>query len=92
MSRRLRDPEDFDDKDVPPVKISLQTLREAGKLAGYLWPYRGRFVLAVICLAVGSTLALAFPRVTGLLIDALNLPPSQRRRRGGRRSTAWPWG
>ncbi len=77
MSRRSRDPEDFDDKDVPPVKISLQTLREAGKLAGYLWPYRGRFVLAVICLAVGSTLALAFPRVTGLLIDALNLPPSQ---------------
>jgi ABC transporter fused permease/ATP-binding protein len=77
MARSRRDPEDLDEQDVPPAKISLQTLRQAVRLAGYLWPYRVRFILAIVSLFLGSTLALAFPRVTGLLIDALNAPASE---------------
>src|SRR3954471_7069656 len=74
MSRSSRAPNDLDDTDVPPARITRQSLREAVRLAGYLRPYWLPFLLAMVSLALGSALALAFPHVTGLLIDALNRP------------------
>src|SRR3954447_10321379 len=69
MSRRSRDPEEFDDEDVPPAPLTWQTLGEAGRLAGYLLPYWGTFTLALVCLALSSALSLAFPFYAGKLID-----------------------
>src|SRR5947209_6200352 len=69
MARPSRIPRKIDDKDVPPVKVTWQTVREAARLAGYLWPYRRPFVVALAALLLGSSLSLAFPFVTGSLID-----------------------
>src|SRR4051812_28600547 len=55
--------------DVPPVRISAATVREAWQLYGYLWPYRGKFVAALAALALSSTMGLMFPAVAGALVD-----------------------
>jgi ATP-binding cassette subfamily B protein len=70
--RRHRD-EDTD--DLPKVPISWQTLREARQLLGYLWPYRVKFAAALLALFVSSVFGLAFPAVTGKLVDAALTPP-----------------
>jgi ABC transporter fused permease/ATP-binding protein len=54
----------------PPVKITRQALREAAQLLGYLWPYRVKFVAALVTLALSSVLSLAFPFVAGSVVDA----------------------
>src|ERR1700730_10596887 len=69
MARRSRAPEEFDDKDVPPTRITSETLREAVRLARYLWPYRVPFVVALVTLLIGSGLAMVLPYCTGSLID-----------------------
>ena len=38
--------------DSPRTPVTRQTLREAVQLLGYLWPYKGRFIGSMICLAV----------------------------------------
>src|SRR5207302_2015704 len=58
------------DDDLPPSKVSGRGLREALRLAGYLRPYWLRFVAAVAALALSSVLGLAFPFVTGKLVNA----------------------
>src|SRR6476469_8876314 len=55
--------------DAPPARISAQTLREAWQLYGYLWPYRGKFLAALIALMLSSLMGLMFPAVTGALVD-----------------------
>src|SRR6476469_5283380 len=56
--------------DLPPVKVTSESLREAARLYAYLWPYRGKFIAAMSCLLVSSLLGLAFPFLTGRLIDS----------------------
>lgn len=69
MAGKTPNPDDLDERDVPPVAISRETLTEAWRLAGYLWPYRGRFLLAHLFLLLGSLFGLAFPYVAGSLVD-----------------------
>jgi len=38
----------------------------------YLRPYRGRYILSLLFLTVGSLAGLAFPKLTGGLVDAFN--------------------
>ncbi|MFN4257838.1 MAG: ABC transporter ATP-binding protein [Gemmataceae bacterium] len=57
------------DADLPPTKITGESLREVGIVFGYLWPYRGKILAALAALLVSSTLALAFPYVVGNLVD-----------------------
>ena len=74
MARHRRHRED-DTDDLPKVPISWQTLREARQLLGYLWPYRVKFAAALVALSVSSVFGLAFPAVTGKLVDAALTPP-----------------
>src|SRR5205814_324462 len=55
--------------ELPPAKLTRQTLREAAGLFGYLWPYRFRFAAALAALFLSSLLALALPYLAGSLID-----------------------
>ncbi len=69
MARHSRRGRGADDEESPPVKLTAQTLRDAARLARYLWPYRFKFAAALVFLLVGSLLGLVFPYVTGTLVD-----------------------
>jgi ABC transporter fused permease/ATP-binding protein len=58
------------DIDMPKAKLSKETLKEALGLFNYVRPYQSKFFLALICLIVASLMGLAFPFVTGKLIDS----------------------
>src|SRR5438309_310626 len=64
MARHRRLPD-----DVPPARISADSLREARQLFGYLAPYRGKFAAALAALLLSSLMGLLFPAVTGRLVD-----------------------
>ncbi|MCX4243364.1 ABC transporter ATP-binding protein [Paraliomyxa miuraensis] len=49
--------------ELPPIARLRRTFR-------YVIPYRGRLVIALVCLAVGSTLGLVYPSFFGDVIDA----------------------
>jgi ABC transporter fused permease/ATP-binding protein len=57
------------DEELPPTKITGASLREAAQLAAYLLPYKLKFGAALAALFLSSLLALAFPYITGRLID-----------------------
>src|SRR5271166_6347788 len=60
-----------DDADeLPPPPVTRQGLREAGRLLGYLRPYRRKFIAAIAALGMSSACGLAFPAITGLLVNA----------------------
>jgi ATP-binding cassette subfamily B protein len=61
---------DIDPDDLPKAPINRQTLREAAQLLGYVRPYWLKLSAALVCLAVGSLLGLAFPYLAGNLVDA----------------------
>src|SRR5580692_190941 len=66
---RFHSRRDHGNDDLPKVKISLGSLREAGQLFGYLLPYWPRFLGALLVLMLASALGLVFPYVTGTLVD-----------------------
>ncbi len=53
------------------TRSSLQGLRF---LLGYMKPYRWKFIIALFSLLLSSLAGLAFPGLTGLLIDAVTKP------------------
>ena len=69
MARFRRHGKDSDDDDLPRVKISCGSLREAAQLYRYLLPYWFKFTAALLVLMIGSALGLVFPYVTGNLVD-----------------------
>ncbi len=54
----------------PKAKINKESLSEALILFKYLRPYRGKFVLALICIALSAFTTSAFPFLLGKMIDA----------------------
>jgi ATP-binding cassette subfamily B protein len=60
---------DFDDDDLPKVKITRKTLFEALSLYRYVLPYWFKFGVALLMLAFASLLGLVFPAVVGKLVD-----------------------
>ncbi len=64
-------PQEENPDDLPRAPITRATLREAAGLLGYLRPYRWKFALALVSLAAGTTASLAFPYLTGDLVNAL---------------------
>jgi len=52
------------------LKITRGSLEGARFLLGYLRPYRFKFTIALIALGLSSLSALAFPGLTGMLVDA----------------------
>ena len=53
----------------PKVPVNRETLRQAARLFGYLLPYRGRFIAAMVALVCSTSLGLCFPYLIGTLID-----------------------
>ncbi len=54
----------------PKVKINKENLREALFLFTYLKPYRGKFILALIFIALSAFSTSIFPFLIGKMIDA----------------------
>ncbi len=52
------------------VKVSRESVRQALILFSYLRPYRGRFILALICIALSAFTTSLFPLFLGKMIDA----------------------
>jgi ATP-binding cassette subfamily B protein len=66
MPRPAEDPD-----DLPKAPITRETLREAAALLRYLWPYRVKFALEMLCLFLGTLIGLAFPYLAGDLVSAM---------------------
>jgi ABC-type multidrug transport system fused ATPase/permease subunit len=54
----------------PKVKISKESLRQSLFLFTYLKPYRGKFILSLICIALSAFTTSLFPLFLGKMIDA----------------------
>lgn len=54
----------------PKVKISKESLKEALILFVYLKPYRARFILSLVCIALSAFTTSLFPLFLGKMIDA----------------------
>jgi ATP-binding cassette, subfamily B, bacterial len=57
--------------DLPKTKVSRESLKGIGFLLRYLKPYRWKFFVALFALFISSLAGLAFPGLTGKLIDAV---------------------
>jgi ABC-type multidrug transport system fused ATPase/permease subunit len=70
MARHRRYSGDSDDtENLPKVRISGRSLREAARLGRYLLPYKATFAIAMTALILFSLLGLAFPAIAGLLVN-----------------------
>src|SRR5271157_2137002 len=58
------------DLDLPKVKLTRESLREAAILLSYLRPYRGLLTAACGALILSSLLSLCFPFLAGSVMDA----------------------
>src|SRR5678815_415853 len=56
--------------ETPKVKISKESLRQALILFTYLKPYRGKFILSLVCIALSAFTTSLFPLFLGKMIDA----------------------
>ncbi|RPD47281.1 ABC transporter ATP-binding protein [Paracnuella aquatica] len=68
-SRRTRGGNNEPDR--PKVKISKERLREAMDLFAYLRPYRGKFILSLVFIALSAFSTSLFPFLLGKMIDAV---------------------
>ncbi len=57
-------------KEPEKVKITKESLREAFMLFAYLRPFRGKFVLSLVFIALSAFSTMIFPLLLGKLIDA----------------------
>jgi len=65
-----RHPFDLKDKKAPKAKINRENLREALALYKYLKPYRGKFFLGMVFIALTAFSTSLFPLFLGKMIDA----------------------
>src|SRR6185503_4465831 len=63
---------DLKDSKSPKAKISKENLREALVLFRYLKPHRGKFILAMIFIALTAFSTSLFPLFLGKMIDAVS--------------------
>src|SRR5688500_16960922 len=56
--------------EVRKVKVSKESLRQALTLFSYLKPYRGKFVLSLVFIALSAFTTSLFPLFLGKMIDA----------------------
>src|SRR6187397_2929495 len=67
MARR---PLDLKDAKSPKAKINRENLRQALVLFTYLKPYRGKFILSLVFIALSAFTTSLFPLFLGKMIDA----------------------
>lgn len=58
------------------VKVSKESWKKAAKIFRYIRPYKGTFIIGVVCLMVSSATSLAFPNFLGELLDTSKGPAS----------------
>ncbi|HEY4150715.1 MAG TPA: ABC transporter transmembrane domain-containing protein [Chitinophagaceae bacterium] len=56
----------------PKVKITKESVREALVLFSYLKPYRGKFILSLVFIALSAFTTALFPLFLGKMIDAVS--------------------
>src|SRR6476620_5525893 len=56
--------------ETPKVKVSKESLKEALILFSYLKPYRGKFILSLVFIALSAFTTSMFPFFLGKMIDA----------------------
>jgi ABC-type multidrug transport system fused ATPase/permease subunit len=57
-------------EEPPKVKVSKESLREALVLFSYLKPYKGKFILSLVFIALSAFTTSLFPLFLGKMIDA----------------------
>ncbi|MBC7383546.1 MAG: ATP-binding cassette domain-containing protein [Bacteroidia bacterium] len=57
-------------KEPEKAKISKESLREAFMLYSYIKPYRGKFILSLVFIALSAFSTMIFPFLLGKMIDA----------------------
>jgi ABC-type multidrug transport system fused ATPase/permease subunit len=58
------------DNDVPKVKLSKETLREALSIFSYIKPYKWKFIAGLVFIGLSSLTTMAFPYLLKQLIDS----------------------
>ncbi len=58
------------EEESPKVKVTKESLREALVLFTYIKPYRTKFIIALICIALSAFSTSIFPFLLGKMIDA----------------------
>src|SRR5438477_12563913 len=58
--------------DRPKAKVNKENLREALVLFSYLKPYRGKFILSLVFIALSAFTTSLFPLFLGKMIDAVS--------------------
>ncbi len=56
----------------PKVKITKESVKEALVLFSYLKPYRGKFILSLVFIALSAFTTALFPLFLGKMIDAVS--------------------
>ena len=74
MARSQPSKEDLAQDRLPKAPLNRETLGQALELAKYVRPYRTRFLSGLATLFVSASLGLAFPFLSGALIDAALTP------------------
>jgi ABC transporter fused permease/ATP-binding protein len=74
MARSQPSKEDLAQDRLPKAPLNRETLGQAIELARYVRPYRGRFIAGLVTLFISAGLGLAFPFLSGALIDAALTP------------------
>lgn len=62
--------EEVDPKDKKP--LSLDAFKRAGRILGFLRPYRGKFLLGMLVLLLSGLTSMSFPFIAGQLVDSVN--------------------
>jgi ABC-type multidrug transport system fused ATPase/permease subunit len=65
-----------EDNDLPKVKPTKESLRKASRIFRYLKPYRGKYILGLIFLALTAATAIGFPILLSKLINASGVSPT----------------
>jgi ABC transporter fused permease/ATP-binding protein len=67
--RRNNRAADADERELPKTPLNRETLAHLLKIYRFMRPYQGYFILGMLCLFLSSSVLLAFPELTGRLID-----------------------
>ena len=70
MARSQPSKQDMAQDRLPKAPLNRETLGQALELAKYVKPYRARFIGGLVTLFISASLGLAFPFLSGALIDA----------------------
>ncbi|QJX47696.1 ATP-binding cassette domain-containing protein [Hymenobacter taeanensis] len=63
------------DPDVPKKKLTKENFKQGLRIFRYVLPYRTKFIVGMVLLALSSATVMAFPWIIGKLTDAANGKP-----------------